>query len=158
MKSFYKQIILMLLVLILACAAGFVPAAAKWSKVVWIAAGVIDLLLLIYILIHRSIMTLILRDNPAKPEDQEVAFVICNPLKPFSSDFRKSVEIGLSHIEHVEIGQTMMQTILGVGDIVITAPGTGSEEIHAKNIPNPAAVRDEIQIHARRYTMGSPRL
>ena len=97
-------------------------------------------------------MSLILRDNPEKAEDQEIAFIECNPLKPFSTDFRKSIEIGLANIVHIEIKQTMMQTILNVGNIVITSSGTGMEEIQAPNIPNPQAVRDEIQVHASRYT------
>ena len=66
--------------------------------------------------------------------------------------FRKSIEIGLANIVHIEIKQTMMQTILNVGNIVITSSGTGMEEIKAPNIPNPQAVRDEIQVHASRYS------
>lgn len=150
-KSFYKQCLLFILVLILACAAGFLKPLSGWSKLIWIAAIVIDVLLLLYIIIQRANMSLILRDNPAKPEDQEVAFIVCHPFKPFSSDFRESLEIGLANIMHIKVGQTMVQTMLNIGDIVITSSGTGSEEIKARNIPDPLAVRDEIQVHARRY-------
>lgn len=151
-KSFYKLIFLMILVLILAFAAKFVGSLANWSKWIWIAAVIIDLVILFYIVVQRATMSLVLRDNPEKAEDQEVAFIVCHPLKPFSSDFRESIEIGLSNIMHIKVGQTMMQTIFNIGDIVITSSGTSMEEIKAKNIPNPQAVRDEIQIHARRYT------
>lgn len=100
-------------------------------------------------------MSLLLRDNPENPANQEVAFITCNPLKPFSSDFRKSIEIGLANIMHIEVGQTAMQTLLGIGDIIITSSGTSGEEIRAKNIPSPYEVRDEIQVHARKYTMNT---
>ena len=152
-KSFYKLICLMILVLVLAFAAKYVGPFAGWSKWIWIAAGIIDVLILLYIIVQRTTMVLVLKDNPDKAEDQEVSFVTCHPLKPFSPDFRESIEIGLSNIMHIKIGQTMMQTVLNIGDIVITSSGTGSEEIKAKNIPNPQAVRDEIQVHARRYSM-----
>ena len=56
---------------------------------------------------------------------------------------------------HMEIGQTMVQTILNIGDIIITSSGTGGEEIRATNIPSPYQVRDSIQEHARKYTMSN---
>ncbi|MBQ6112868.1 MAG: PH domain-containing protein, partial [Synergistaceae bacterium] len=68
-------------------------------------------------------------------------------------DFRESIEIGLANVVHTKVRQTMMQTILRIGDVVITSSGTGSEEIQAHNLPDPGAVRDEIQLHARKYTM-----
>ena len=154
-KSFYKLLFLALVILILAGVGSvwgpFNEGAKKtWM---WIIAIVVDVLIFFYVAIKRWTMSLILRDNPAKAEDQEIAFIECNPLKMFSSDFRKSIEIGLANIVHIKVGQTMMQTILNIGDVIITSSGTGSEEIHAHNIPSPNAVRDEIQIHARKYTM-----
>lgn len=161
-RSFYKLLLLAVLVLVLACAGSFAGPFRSGTvlfKWMWILAIVIDVLILVYIGIQRATMSLVLRDNPEKAEDQEVAFVVCHPLKPFSSDFRESIEIGLANIMHIRIGQTMMQTIFGIGDIIITSSGTSVEEIHAKNIPNPQAVRDEIQVHARRCTQpaGTPR-
>jgi hypothetical protein len=107
------------------------------------------------IAVKRATMSLILRDNPSKAEDQEIAYIVSHPLRPFSSNFRESIEIGLANIIHIKVGQTMMQTLLNIGDVVITSSGTGHEEIQAKNVPSPQAVRDEIQIHARYYTMPS---
>ena len=154
-KSFYKLLFLALLLLILAGVGSvwgpFNEGAKKtWM---WIAVIVIDVLIFFYVAFKRWTMSLILRDNPDKAEDQEVAFIECDPLKPFSSDFRKSIEIGLANIIHIKVGQTMMQTILNIGDVIITSSGTGAEEIFAHNIPDPNAVRDEIQVHARKYTM-----
>lgn len=152
-KSFYKSIVFMILLIVLAaCAGTFIPyvkehpAISKW---IWIAVVVIDLLLFLRIVAKRAMMSLILRDNPEKPEDREIAYVLCNPLKPFSPDFRRSIEISLANIVDIRVRQTMMQTILGIGDIVITSSGTAQAEILAENIPNPDAVRDEIQVHAR---------
>ena len=152
-RSFYKLLFLMLLILILAGLANYFKAGESWLKWMWIAAIIVEVLIFFYVAVKRWTMSLILRDNPSKAEDQEVAFIECNPIKPFSPDFRKSIEIGLANIIHIKLGQTMMQTILNIGDVVITSSGTGSEEIHAHNIPDPQAVRDEIQVHARKYTM-----
>ena len=125
----------------------------KWM---WIIVAVIEVLMFLYIAVKRKTMQLILRNNPNKAEDQEVAFVIIHPLKPFSADFRESIEISLANITHIKVGQTMMQSLLGIGDLIITSSGTSGEEIVAKNIPHTQAVRDEIQIHARSYTMPNP--
>ena len=154
-KSFYKDFLLMILVLIAACAVQYFNAGAWWLKWVWIAAAVVDVLLFIYVALRRATMSLILRDDPASPANQEVAFVTCNPLKPFSSDFKKSIEIGLANIMHIEIGQNLIQTVLNIGDVIVTSSGTAGEEIRAHNLPSPAAVRDTIQEHARKYSMGS---
>ncbi len=153
-KSFYKLLCPAIILLIIA-AIGSVwgpfneGAKLKWM---WIIVIVIEVLVFLYVLIQRATMSLVLRDNPERVEDQEVAFVVCHPLKPFSSDFRESLEIGLSNITHIRVGQTMMQTLLNVGDVIITSSGTSGEEIHAHNIPSPLAVRDEIQVHARKYS------
>ena len=154
-KSFYKLLFLALLLLILAGIGSVWGPLTEGAKKtwMWIAVIVIDVLILFYVVVKRWTMSLVLRDNPDKAEDQEVAFIECDPLKPFSSDFRKSIEIGLANIIHIKVGQTMMQTILNIGDVIITSSGTGAEEIFAHNIPDPNAVRDEIQIHARKYTM-----
>ena len=150
-RSFYWNFLLMICLIVLGCIASYVKSGASWLKWMWIAIAAVDVLLFLYTAVKRATMSLILRDNPDKPEDREVAFVTCNPLKPFSSDFRKSIEIGLSNIEHIEIGQNIIQSMLNTGDVVITSSGTGEKEIRAKSIPNPQAVCDEIQIHARKY-------
>lgn len=156
-RSFYMNFALMILLIVLAvCAEMFVPYIKEhaWvSKLMWIVVAVVDIFIFLMIVVKRATMSLVLRDNPTKAEDQEIAYIVSHPLKPFSSEFRESIEIGLANIVHIKLGQTMMQTMLNIGDIVITSSGTGHEEIQAKNIPNPQAVRDEIQIHARYYTM-----
>ena len=154
-KSFYKDFLVMLVVLIAAGVVQYFKAGAPWLKWMWIAAVVVDLLICLYTSIKRATMSLVLRDNPDSPANQEIAFITCNPLKPFSSDFRRSVEIGLANIMHIEVGQTALQTLFNIGDIIITSSGTGGEEIRAKNIPDPSKVRDTIQDHARRYAHGT---
>jgi hypothetical protein len=158
-RSFYLNFALMILLIVLAvCAEMFVPYLKEhaWiSKLMWIVVAVVDILLFLMIAVKRATMSLILRDNPSKAEDQEIAYIVSHPLRPFSSNFRESIEIGLANIIHIKVGQTMMQTLLNIGDVVITSSGTGHEEIQAKNVPSPQAVRDEIQIHARYYTMPS---
>lgn len=152
-KSYYKELFCALVLIVLGGLAQYFKAGASWLKWMWIAIAIVDVLVVLYIIIKRSTMYLELRDDPSDAANQEVAFIMCNPLKPFSPDFRKSIEIGLANVMHMEVGQTMMQTVLGVGDLIITSSGTAGEEIRAKDIPNPSAVRDEIQVHARKYTM-----
>lgn len=150
-KGFYKLWLLALLLLVLAGVANYFKPGEAWLKWLWIAVAAVDVLIILYIYAKRWTISLTIKDNPEKPSDQEVSFEECNPLKPFSSDFSKSIEIGLQNIEHIEVKQTMMQKILGIGDIIIASSGTGREEIQAPNIPDPQAVRDEIQIHASNY-------
>ena len=152
-RSYYKDFALMLIILIAAGVVHYFNAEASWMKWVWIAACVIDVLLFIYVALRRATISLILRDNPESHANQEVAFTTCNPLKPWSRDFRKSIEIGLANVMHIEVGQNLMQTMLNIGDIIITSSGTSGEEIVARNIPSPSSVRDTIQEHARKYTM-----
>lgn len=150
-KSFYWQFMLMILLVICGCAMNYVKPAASWTKWVWIAIAIVDAVIFFYVLMKRLLMSLVLRDDPGKAENQEVAFITCHPFTP--ANFRESIEIGLANIVHIKVKQSMMQSMLNVGDIVITSSGTGTEEIVAHNIPNPNAVRDEIQVHARKYTM-----
>lgn len=150
-RGFFKLWFLAIILLVLACVANYFKPGESWLKWMWLAVCVVDILIVLYIFAKRWTISLTLKDNPSKPDDQEVSFSECNPCKPFSSDFRKSIEIGLANIEHIEIKQTMMQAILNIGDIVIASSGTGREEIQAPNIPNPQAVRDEIQLHASNY-------
>lgn len=154
-KSFYARFLLIVILVVLAGMANYFKAGEAWLKWMWIAVAVIGVLTFLYTAIQRATTSLILRDNPDKAEDQEVAFIKCHPMKPFSSDFRQSIEIGLANIMHIKVGQTLMQSMLNIGDIMIASSGTSAEEIHAFNIPNPQAVRDEIQTHARKYTMPS---
>ena len=97
-------------------------------------------------------MCLILKDDPDRPENQEVEYISTNPLKLFT-EFRVSKEVGLAKIADIDIKQNAIQALLNIGDIAISSPGTGEKEIKAKNIPDPRGVRDEIQKHARKYTM-----
>ena len=150
-RSFYAKFLIILLLIVLAGVVHYFKVGEEWVKWMWIAVAVVDVLLFIYMAIQRATMSLVLRDNPNKPEDQEVAFILCQPLKPFSSEFRRVVEISLRNIEHVEFRQNLLQTILRTGDVIITSSGTSEQEIRAENIPNPQAVCDEIEIHAHRY-------
>ena len=154
-RSFYWQFLLMIALVVCGCVVCYLKPGASWSKWMWTAVAIVEAVIFFYIVLKRFMMSLVLRDDPDKAENQEVAFIVCHPFKPFSSDFRESIEIGLANIMHIKLGQTMMQSMMNVGDIVITSSGTGAEEIHAHNIPNPQAVRDEIQVHARKYTMPS---
>ena len=151
-RSFYNMLNLAVLIFILACVGSFFISGAK-LKWIWIAAVVIDVLIFLYIAIRRMTISLTLKDDPAHPEDQEISFVEYNWLKPLSRDFKKSIEIGLANIVHIEVEQNFMQLIFRVGNVVVTSSGTGGREIFAPNMPNPNYIRDEIQKHARKYTM-----
>ena len=152
-RSFYWQLLLMILLVVCGCVVCYLKPGASWTKWLWTAVAIVDAVIFFYIVLKRFMMSLVLRDDPDKAENQEVAFITCHPFN--LSNFRESIEIGLANIVHIKVQQSMMQSMLNVGDIVITSSGTGTEEICAHNIPNPNAVRDEIQVHARKYTMPS---
>ncbi len=146
-RSFYKSIFLMILILVLAGLVNtYKPDYAKWA---WIAAIALDAVIFVGICIKRMTVSLVLRDDPDKPENQEIA---CTKIKPFSSSFRESIEIGLSEIVDIKVNQSIMQILLRVGNVIITSSGTGSQEIIAEDIPYPYEVRDEIQKHKRRHS------
>ena len=155
-RSFYGLFSLMLLIIILACVCSIwgpfnEGAKLKW---VWIVAIVVDVFIFLCIALKRMTMRLILKDDPERPENQEVEYIVCHPLKLFT-EFKVSKEVGLAKIADIDVKQNFMQAILNLGDIAISSPGTGEKEISAKNIPNPREVRDNIQKHARKYTMKS---
>ena len=144
------------LILILAIVASFIgpmkygTSLFKWM---WCIAIILSVLLMLYVAVKRRTISLKLCDDPNKIENCEVAFTIYNWAKPFSGDFRRSIEIGLKQIVHIEVSQSALQTLLNIGDIAIASGGTDEREIKAPNMPNPDAIRDEIQEHARKYTM-----
>ena len=152
-RSFYGLFSLMILILILAVAGSIwgpftSGAGLKWM---WIAAFVVDVFIFLGIALKRATMKLILKDDPDRPENQEVEYVECHPLKLFT-EFKISKEIGLTKIADIDVKQNAIQTLLNIGDVAISSPGTSEKEVNAHNIPDPRAVRDEIQKHARHYT------
>ena len=155
-RSFYKPMGAIFLILILAIVASFIgpmqygTSLFKWM---WIIAAVLLIVLMCYVFVKRRTMKLRLTDDPNKIEDCEVAFTVYNWTRPFSGDFRRSIEIGLKQVVHIEVHQSALQTLLGIGDILIASGGTDEREISAPNMPNPDQIRDEIQSHARKYTM-----
>ena len=155
-RSFYGLISLMILILILAVLGSIWGPLTSGTKLkfMWFVALIAEILIFFGILLKRMTMKLILKDDPNRPEDQEVEYVECHPLKLFTK-FRVSKEIGLTKIADIDVSQNFIQTILNIGDIAISSPGTSEKEVKALNIPNPREVRDEIQKHSRKYTAGA---
>ena len=61
---------------------------------------------------------------------------------------RKTEEISFNRVEEVNLSQSILQRILGSGDIKVT--GTGAGEIALKNIDDPLGVQKKIN-EARQY-------
>ena len=154
-RSFYGLFSLMALILILAVIGSTFVSGAK-LKWMWIVVVIAEVFIFFGIFLKRMTMKLILKDDPDRPENQEVEYVECHPLKLFTR-FRVSKEIGLTKIADIDVSQNFIQTILNIGDIAISSPGTSEKEVKASNIPNPREVRDEIQKHSRKYTTRSSR-
>jgi len=57
----------------------------------------------------------------------------------------RSVEIPLKSVRAVLVMQSLVQKLLGVGDILVGASATGNFEIVAKGFPDPRAIRLEIE-------------
>ena len=58
---------------------------------------------------------------------------------------KRSVEIGMKEIRSIQVKQTMLQRILGVGDLLVDSSGTDEYEIIVGGIERPKEVRDTIQ-------------
>jgi len=145
----------MLLIFVLAIAGSFWGVLKNHLTLMWIIVAIVEIFIFLGIAIKRMTMKLILKDDPSRPENQEVEYVECHPLKLFSSDFKISKEIGLTKIADIDVKHNAIQVLFNIGDIAISSPGTAEKEVKAHNIPNPEEVRDEIQRHARKYTMRS---
>ncbi|MBR1486938.1 MAG: PH domain-containing protein, partial [Synergistaceae bacterium] len=147
-RSFYGLFSLMILILILAIAANIWGPDVLKNHVswMWILVAIVELVIFLGIALKRFTMKLVLKDDPDRPENQEIEYVECHPLK-FFTKFRISKEIGLTKIADIDVSQNAIQTILNIGDIAISSPGTSEKEVKACNIPDPRAVRDEIQKH-----------
>ena len=154
-RSFYGLFSLMLLIFILAIVGSiWEPISSRVNlKWMWIIVAVAEIFIFLWIAIKRKTVKLVLKDDPDRPENREVEYVEYRPSK-FFSKFRISKEIGLTKIADIDVSQNAFQTLLNIGDIAISSPGTAEKEVKAYNIPNPLAVRDEIQRHSRKYTMG----
>lgn len=155
-RSFYGLFSLMLLIFILAIAGSIWGPFASGAKLTWMwtIVAVVEVFIFLCIAIKRKTMKLVLKDDPDRPENREVEYVEYRPSK-FFSKFKISKEIGLTKIADIDVSQNAFQTLLNIGDISISSPGTAEKEVKAYNIPNPLAVRDEIQRHSRKYTMGA---
>ena len=155
-RSFYGLFSLMFLILILAVIGRIWGPEALKEKYLWIwgIVAVVEVFIFLGIFLKRITMKLVLKDDPNRPEKQEIEYVECHPMKLFT-EFRISKEIGLTKIADIDVKQNAIQTLLNIGDIAISSPGTSEKEVKAHNIPNPRAVRDEIQRHSRKYTMHS---
>lgn len=153
-RSFYGLFFIMLLILALAILGSIWGPFSSGAKLkwMWIITAVVEIFIFLGIAVKRATMCLILKDDPERPENQEVEYVSTNPLKLFT-EFRVSKEVGLAKIADIDVKQNAIQAVLNIGDIAISSPGTGEKEIKAKNIPDPRGVRDSIQKHARKYTM-----
>ena len=154
-RSFYGLFSLMFLILILAIAGSIWGPLASGAKLkwIWILVAIVEIFIFLGIALKRATMKLVLKDDPDRPEKQEIEYVECHPLKLFTK-FRVSKEIGLTKIADIDVSQNAIQTLLNIGDIAISSPGTSEKEVKAHNIPDPRAVRDEIQKHSRKYTSG----
>ena len=75
-KSFYKDFMLMLLLVILAGAVNYFKAGEWWLKWLWIAVCAVDVLLFIYAALKRSMMSLILRDDPDNSANRDRKSVV----------------------------------------------------------------------------------
>ena len=155
-RSFYGLFSLMLLILILAVVGRVWAPDMLKNKYAWIwcLVAIVEVCIFLGIFLKRITMKLVLKDDPERPENQEIEYVECHPTKLFTK-FKISKEIGLTKIADIDVSQNAIQTLLNIGDIAISSPGTSEKEVRARNIPAPRAVRDEIQKHSRKYTTGS---
>lgn len=145
MRSSYKCMLAIVALFVVALLLSFVTSIEtehKYLLGVWILWIVISTALLLYMKIKTIGAHLYVR-----PEEVAYDTGILS---------LKSVEISYKNLRTVIVTQTLMQRILNLGNISIASSGTDGMEIIAPNMPNPYAIRDEIQANERRVKEPAP--
>ena len=135
-KSYYKIILVMALIFIVACLVSFkIPMAGKTLGVLWLGVILVLLALFVHMAVNRAGVVLYVRPD-------EVAFNtgILN---------RKSVEISYQSLRTIDVSQTFAQRLFNLGTLSIASSGTSGYEIQVPTIPSPHAIRDKIQANER---------
>lgn len=135
-KSFYRSISLIVLVAAVVIALTILTSfQAKVKGVLWAAWVVVAIAIFLYMVVRRASISLTVR-----PDEVALDQGILN---------RKSIEISYSSIRTVEVTQTLTQRVLNLGDLFIASSGTGEYEMQIRDMPDPHAIRDEIQANER---------
>ena len=135
-RSFYWHILLMAAVFIVACVISLMGSwGFKGQMILWLIVLVVLLGIFVHMATRRMGVVLSVRHD-------EVAL-------DTGIFKRKSIEISYSSLRTVEVTQTILQRLLNLGDLSIASSGTGGYEIVVPNMPNPNAIRNEIQAHER---------
>ena len=134
MRGSYKCMFTIVALFVVALLLSFVKSVEtehKYLLGVWILWIVISAALLLYMKIKTIGVHLYV-----KPHEVEY-------FKGIFDD--KSIEIKYRDFRMIEVNRTFVQKLLNIGDLLIASSGTGGKEIIARNMPNPRAIRDEIQ-------------
>lgn len=145
MRSSYKCMLTIVVLFVVALLLSFVKSIEtehKYLLGVWILWIIISTALVIYMKLKTIGAHLYVR-----PEEVAYDTGILS---------LKSVEISYKNLRTVIVTQTLMQRILNLGNISIASSGTDGMEIIAPNMPNPYAIRDEIQANERRVKEPAP--
>lgn len=135
-KSFYRSISLIVLGAAVVIALTILTSfQAKVKGVLWAAWVVVAIAIFLYMVVRRASISLTVR-----PDEVALDQGILN---------RKSIEISYSSIRTVEVTQTLTQRVLNLGDLFIASSGTGEYEMQIRDMPDPHAIRDEIQANER---------
>lgn len=138
LRSSYKSMIAIIVIFIAACVFSFAgPLKNNASNLMWM--WIICLIAIVALGVYMKAQTL---GAVLSIRADEVAFDtgILN---------RNSTEISYKNLRTVNVKQTFAQRIFNVGDIAIASSGTDGYEIKVPNMPDPYAIRDEIQAHER---------
>jgi uncharacterized membrane protein YdbT with pleckstrin-like domain len=134
-RSFYKHmaatVVCLVLVSVLSVKVDLGWAYKKW---LWIFFLLFALYASLDMVRRRFRVVLIVRPDEIAMEEGLVG--------------RRSIEISTKSIRSIQVRQSVMQRLLKTGSITVTSSGD-NEEISVSDMPNPYAIREEMQIYER---------
>ncbi|GHV33745.1 hypothetical protein FACS1894187_02880 [Synergistales bacterium] len=129
-RSFYRRF-LAVAALFAVLLVQHMKAPIEYQKWVWYAFSAVFIVVWISAMLERFGTVFIIKSDEITFRHGIVKF--------------ESVEISATDINTISVKQSIIQWILGIGDIDVASAGTAGYEIKARNMPSPNALRDDIQ-------------
>ena len=132
-RSFYRHI-----AAIIACVIVVVAASVNvqgYRMEIWLIGLAFILVIALHMLYKRVSVILIVKPDEIAVEQGFIK--------------RTSIEISTRNIRTIQVNQSIIQRILNIGDLHVASAGTSGYEISIANMPDPYAIRNDIQTYER---------
>jgi uncharacterized membrane protein YdbT with pleckstrin-like domain len=132
-RSFYGHIAAMAVCLVIVVFAS-VKVQGYWKEM-WLFFLAVVFIIAVHMLYKRVSVILIVKPDEVAVEQGFIK--------------RSSVEISIRSIRTIQVTLSIIQRILNIGDIHVASSGTDDYEISVSNMPDPYAIRNNIQVYER---------